>query len=606
MMMGHPGFGNFANSSQGQQQQPQATVAAPNPPQPVPPPPNPPSAPLVNTSQPPALVARPVDTSSASESVGTPAGSSTPQRYPPPHFSPISPPQRGDRSKCSTVVMGDLSIVTSSDGSVYSYKEKDMTQSSLLGTSKTGSGINEPGFQVPTMQKISANVTQSDLDKVNTDANNNNKDTVQNSVDNLATDTSSVQEKVLPTFPANRERQPPLSNNRRITLAYKYYPFQKKVVKNTKPVSEARASDDDDPAPAKPEDASESSFPVDSFITKSWQYRDLRFRESLKKGLTMSDQQQEKPTPKEGENPDEDEEEDEDGFTLYSSNFASILKNKPEKKQSDFHYNKAKFATFVELESDINKLRRDDTKDWEIRMKLTAPEIKNIQTAMAHSLMAQSHAFAYIKASKAALNEVLLTLNPEEHGVNIQKIRDIKQLLSGVVISSEQSVYDAVYVHAGMTAQIRNDFLKAQGNYLPLHTKQALLHESLGGNALFDHQISKYEAEIAAHNAKIHQSKLDSAVSRSLDGGYKIPRRTDSTSGSHSFNHSGGLDNRSRGQKKFQDNFYDNSDSGKNKNKGRNNQQPKGNQQHQNKTRGGGGGGGNRGGRGGRGKKSKN
>ena len=587
MMMPTQGYGNFGFNAQSPSlQSANASATIPN----APPPPNPPAVTSASstTVQPPSLVARPSE-----QSGSAPEGSSTPKHVPLPHFSPITPPSVNDRSKCTTVVMGDMSLASSA-GSVYSSQEKDMTQSSLYGLTTTVVDQKEPGSQVPDDQKVIDNVTpQSNTDTASLDTNNNQDNNV-NSVENSDQDTSAKKE--LPTYPQNMERQPLLSNNRRITLAYKYVPFEKQVVSSNKPVSEARASDDDlsgsaiASSSAKPEDVLESSFPVSGYITKSWKYRDTKFRESLKKGLSMS----EKPAKEQA-----GEDEDDDGFTLYSANFASILKNKPDKKPSDFHYHKAKFATFVELDHDINKLRRDDTKEWEMRMKLSAAEIKNIQAAQAYTLMAQSHVSAYIRASRAALNQILLTLNPDEHSENIQRIHDIKQFFEGLVLCKEQTVTDAVYVHAGLQAQLRSDFLKAQGTYLPLHTKQALLHESLGGNALFDHQISKYEAEITAHNAKLHQNRMDSAVINSIDK-YKIPKKTASVIPPLQPVNSG-FDNRGRGQTKFQDGYHDNKGS-RNQNKGRGNQN-KGNQQNHTRGRGRGGGGG---GGANRGKKPKN
>ena len=591
-MMNFPGYGNNMLSNQGQSQpQPnQATVST------VPPVPNPPSVPSEPESQPPSLVPKPPGGGAATSPPGgdsiLPEGSSTPKHVPLPQFSPISPPKANDRSRCSTVVMGDLSInassLTSSVGSVYSSQEKDMSQSGLIGLNNVVENT-EPGSRVPGDQPPVHHVLDPKLDNANMDINNNAQQNNLDPTENPPQDNSEDKVKEMPTFPQNMERQPLLSNARRITLAYKYYPFEKKPPEPSKPVSEARASDDDvaSTAAVKPEDALESSFPVSGYITKSWKYRDTKFRESLKKGLSM------KPPPKESQTEEDD---DDDGFTLYSANFASILKNKPDKKQSDFHYHKAKFSNFVELDPDINKLRRDDTKEWEMRVKLSSPEIKNIQTAMAYTLMAQSHASAYIRASRAALNQILLTLNPDEHSENIQRIRDIKQLMEGLVMCKEQTVTDSVYVHSGLTAQLRTDFLKAQGSYLPLHTKQALLHESLGGNALFDHQISLYESEVVAHNAKLHQQKMDSAVVKSLDG-YKITKRNDSAPPPPPPQQSAGnWDSRSRGQQKFHDNYYDNKGN-KNKNKGRGGQN-KGNTPNHNNNRGrgrGGGGGAQRG-----------
>ena len=581
-MMGQTGFGTMTGAAV-TSKQPSATVSNPNastssmPAEPS----------TSQRSQPPMLVARPNE---------APEGSSTPKRTDVPQYSPISPVS-SDRSKCSTVVMNNLSanassVLASSAGVLLSF-DKDISQSSLpagnnvteiANPSGTALGVPmdsvEPDSRVPTNQ-IQDTINQIAPTAVNSEQledNNNNKVDIQNAQGSEETPAA-----IKPTFPDNLERQPPLSDNRRITLAYKYFPFPRRVVKDSKPVSDARGSDnDDDLVNTKPEDASENSFPVDSFITKSWAYQDKKFRENLKKGMIMGNQEKAERAAQGAEEADQEEE-----FCAYSSNFASILKTKPEKKQSAFHFNKARFAPNVELEADINKLRRDDTKEWEIRMKLPTSEIKNIQTAMCYNLQAQSHAFAFLKSSRAALNQVLVSLNPDEHAENIQTIRDVKQMLSGIVCCAEQTVRDAIYVHAGLTANIRTDFLKGQGNYLPIHTKQALLHESLGGTGLFDGQIHKYEADVLAHNAKLHQNKMDAAVVKSMQN-----RRSDSVP-----QYQSPLDN--NGQQKFQTNSYDSKNGPKPK-KFKSNQDSNTNQngsanRGRGRGRGGGGGGANRG-----------
>ena len=111
-----------------------------------------------------------------------------------------------------------------------------------------------------------------------------------------------------------------------ITLPYKYYPFARKVVTESKPVYEARGSDDGDWQPAKPEDASESSFPVSSYILKSWQYQDKKFKKNLGKSVVM-------PKAGESEKKEDQSNKDKDPFSIYCSSFASILTSKPEKSK---------------------------------------------------------------------------------------------------------------------------------------------------------------------------------------------------------------------------------------------------------------------------------
>ena len=143
-------------------------------------------------------------------------------------------------------------------------------------------------------------------------------------------------------------------------------------------------------------------------------------------------------------------------------------------------------------------------------------EVKNVQTSMSYGLYAESHSTAYVRACRKAINQVLLSLNPETEAANIERLHDVKQMLRGVAMAIEQSVQMFIYVHAGLTAQLRSNFLQAQGNYLPTHVKQGLLHELFGGSALFNTQIAKYVENVDKHNNKFHQNKMNAAVVKSL------------------------------------------------------------------------------------------
>ena len=346
------------------------------------------------------------------------------------------------------------------------------------------------------------------------------KDLPENDPNLVKQEVSEVAPPVVPYFIENTQKLPALSVTKRVSLAYKYYSFPRRVPAPSNPVSEARGSDDEaDPANDNPEIV-ENSFPLSSFILESWQSQGKRFKNSLQEALVMHKTviEPDSNTDNQGAPTVTVDATKTDEFTLHSENYGSILKGKPTKKQGDFFFHEEKFAPFVQLDSNVSTIQKPGNigKKWKMVAHLSEEEVKNIQTSMSYGLYAESHATAYCRATRKAINQVLVTMNPETESSNIQRLQDAKQLLRGVANAIEQSVGMFVYVHAGLTAQLRANFLQAQGNYLPTHVKQNLLHQMFGGSALFNSSIAQYAEDIEKHNSKFHQKTLNTAVVKSL------------------------------------------------------------------------------------------
>ena len=157
-----------------------------------------------------------------------------------------------------------------------------------------------------------------------------------------------------------------------------------------------------------------------------------------------------------------------------------------------------------------------------------------MQTAMSYGLYADSHSMAYLKASRLAINRVLLTLDPATSAENIAILHDIKHMLHGTASALTHSINMLVYLHAGLSAQLRADFLQTMAAFIPAHVRQNLQYEMFGGTGLFNSHIYKYAADLQAHRDKIHQDTLTSAVAsnnkgKAWDPGYKIPKVTQSS-----------------------------------------------------------------------------
>ena len=330
-------------------------------------------------------------------------------------------------------------------------------------------------------------------------------------------------------FPENFAELPYLSIPRRVSLAYKYHPFTPAVsAASAKIQSEARGSPEK--REDKPDEVAHNSFPISSFIVKAWQAQGKSFKNSLKKAIIMPRPDAEGSASADAQKP-ESADKDKEAFLLHANQTGSLLNKKPVKQQGNFFYNEEKFAEFTQLDDDIHCLMPVPDPQFtikDLKVLLNSEEIQNIQQSLSYGLYAESHITAYTRAARSSINAVLGTLDPKTQEKNIATLRDAKSLLTGVAQALEQSVESMIYVHAGITARLRSDFLVMQGNYIPLHVKQLLLHEMFGGSGLFNSHIAQYVPDIEKHNAKLQQQARPpppDSSSRNWSG-YHIPRKT--------------------------------------------------------------------------------
>ena len=328
-------------------------------------------------------------------------------------------------------------------------------------------------------------------------------------------------------FPENLSEQAYLSIPRRVSLAYKYHPFTPAVAaSNAKLQSEARGSPEK--REDKPEEVAHNSFPISSFIVKAWQAQGKSFKNSLKKAIVMPRPDAETSASEDKQKSDSDK--DKEAFLLHANQTGSVFNKKPIKQQGNFFYNEERFAEFTQLDDDIHCLQPIPDPNFSIKdlkVLLNSDEIQNIQQSLSYGLYAESHITAYTWAARSAINRVLGSLDPKLHEQNIATLRDTKSLLTGVATALEQSVESMIYVHAGITARLRSDFLAQQGDFIPLHVKQMLLHEMFGGSGLFNSHIANYVPDIEKHNAKLQQNRPPPPDSSQRPwGGYQIPKKT--------------------------------------------------------------------------------
>ena len=460
-----------------------------------------------------------------------PAGTSSPKPYSVPTLSPISDANDSDVSKLN-IIAPDTTLDVSSILARTTTSSTSLDQQvEIAGISlpQPAQGQVDPGNSNDNFANGPLDIPLPPPQHDAVGVQNNGEQAMAN--EQVAPDQAAVNDQqdqgnieAPPTYPDNAARLPYISHPRRISLAYKYFPFETRADGPVRDVSEARGSDED--REARPSEIAHNSFPMSNYILRSWQTRGKAFQDVLQKAMVMDPDAE---PAEDSANPGTDDSKKQDKFLLYSEKFGSILKNKPEKQQQNFYYHTPKFGDYVQADLDITDLAKPEPKDannqpkkddrkltWKPELHLTADEIRNIQLASAYSLHAESHASAYLRASRCAINEVLTTLPPDQQAENISKLKDVKYMLQGAVYAVEQNVSNAIYVHSGLTAHMRADFLSAQGDFLPIHVKQKLLHEHFGGSGLFNSAISKYVDEITRHNTKQGQKNLENAVNQAL------------------------------------------------------------------------------------------
>ena len=507
-------------------------------PQPVQPPPPPPMSPV----QPPLPQAPPVvpnHTSSPKPIVDMPA------------YSPISDPglpavdnnnnDSGNASK-SNIVMSDTSVQPSMSSSL-AYTLNLNKQSRILSSHDMQCNSTSEDVQV-----IDTDVTENDPNLVINDSSQKPVVKIEN-VSQNDVKSNDIQVLTKKQFPDNVSPLEPISIPRRITTAYKYYPFVRSGVPQKKPRSEAHGIDE---VPKAKEEIVENSFPMASLIKASWQDQGKSFRNSMKDALIMPDEPSDLPDKNDPEATNNTESGDSQGAPkpkLFCKVPPNLLKNRPPKKQGDFYYHNMTFSPFVEFEHNIDILTPSgfDVSNYKFNVNLAEDEVKNIQYALSYGLQAESHANSYVSASHCAINQALLHLDPKTHADEITALHDAKYMLSGAANALEQSVKMMIYPHAGLTAIIRSDFLKAIGDTVPVHVKQGLLFENFGGTGLFNSKIDKYRADIELHQNKLHQASLSTAVQKSLNNNSQSRNSGHPSAPPVQVNNSGGF-NTPRGQ----------------------------------------------------------
>ena len=344
---------------------------------------------------------------------------------------------------------------------------------------------------------------------------------VVNENDNVVNDVTGgsvqVKQEPLPSFDVNVQPLPHLSITKRVSTAYKHFSFPRKPNVKKRVTSEAHGSDEET---SKSDDVIENSFPIASTIMKGWQDQTKSFKASLKAALVMDKEQQEAQkeqlTEPSGEGSQSKPKSDD--ATLFSKNTPTIFKNKPTRKQGDFYYHEEKFGQFVQLDSNIELLTPAgfDPSSYKLQVNLSEEEVRNLQTAMSFGLHAESHTSSYITATRRAINSALLKLDPAVFPDQISALHDAKHMLYGAANAVDQSVQMLIYVHAGLTATLRTDFLKNCCYNLPTHVKQELMYSPFGGSALFNSQIGNHITDIEIHRQKEHNSNIQNAVSKSM------------------------------------------------------------------------------------------
>ena len=283
---------------------------------------------------------------------------------------------------------------------------------------------------------------------------------------------------------------PVIKNSERIALAYKYVdiPDRPRV---SRPVSQARGDDrslDDDR-----EDATKNSFPVTDYIPQAFQHFSMKYKKEVDDAFMINEAQTEGSS---------------EGPGTLTKSLRNALKAAPEQYRWAFNCHTKGWADCVQFDRDVNTIRRDSKAPITQSIVLPQDEWRHVQWAATHGMQAGNHCDWFNTASRAALDSVLVNLNPETQSDTIECLQEVKQMLKGIAYANEHMLDNFVYIHAGITATLREGLIKAEGNYIPQDMRPFLQYQPFGGNMVFNGKCSVASARIKEDNQDAAWSTL--------------------------------------------------------------------------------------------------
>ena len=298
---------------------------------------------------------------------------------------------------------------------------------------------------------------------------------------------------------------PGIKNSERIAIAYKYCTIPDKPPVQ-RPVSQARGEDrnvDDDR-----EDTTKNSFPVADYIPLAFQHFTIKYKKEVDDAFII-DENQGKST---------------EGPGTLSHSQKSALKGAPEQYRWAFNCHTKEWADFVKFDRDINTIRRNSQSNVNQSLTLPPEEWGHLQVAATHGMQAGSHCDWFNTASRAAIDSVLVTLDPATHADTISCLQEVKQMLKGVAYANEHIVDNFVYVHAGITAALRENFIRSEGTHIPQDMRPYLQFQPFGGNMVFNGRCAIPAARIKAENTDAAMCKIAKGTTPSNPRGGSGPR----------------------------------------------------------------------------------
>ena len=310
-----------------------------------------------------------------------------------------------------------------------------------------------------------------------------------------------------------------VSASGRIALAYKYaeneiQPWVDPEEDEDSVGFRGSAEEDDKKKERELTPKNPTSFPPYSPILKMWYKQSVHHLKSTKKIVVMAD-------PASASTTDKDQEKkpgQEPQFLQKISNPA--FSKQPVRKEWAYQIHDPSWCDYVRLDGDIHSIVPEEKKkkfDFQMEMRLAKKDWVAIQQSQGNTLDAMSHAGHFLHSSRNAINKVLCGLDPVKEAHTVEALRDVKAMLTGVGFSCDFAAKNSVFVHAGLTAAAREQFIKQECVDLPDDLKVKLINQPFGGHMLFNNKLHDIVPQLKASQKETRDERITEALATHIE-----------------------------------------------------------------------------------------
>ena len=265
-----------------------------------------------------------------------------------------------------------------------------------------------------------------------------------------------------------------------------------------------------------------TSFPPYQPIRKMWYKQSVHHHKSTKKIVVMDE------SPGDATS---QEKKSESGPQFLQKISNPAFSKQPVRKEWAYQIHDAAWCDYVRVDGDIHTITLDKKKfDFQMEMRLSKKEWVAIQQSQGNALDAMAHAGHFLQSSRNAINQVLLGLDPVKEAHTVETLRDVKAMLKGVGFSCDFASQNAVFVHAGLTATARDQFIKQEYVFLPDDVKVRLLNQPFGGHMLFNKKLQDIVPVLKSSQKEAREDRISEALVNQVETGHPTGSAGGSTS----------------------------------------------------------------------------